>query len=132
MCDTYFRVENKNLTNLRSHVVSGVAGRHQHPVVRSQLFRESEIADANRLRIPRVVRVQDVRRLEIPATRNRIEERVRNFFVFISSMVRFLRALMRVDPSLDCPLPPVWQWGLRGGGLVRGAFFIPKTLPASA
>ena len=68
-CDTYFRVEIcKTVTRLRSHVVGCVAGRHQHPVVRSQLFRESEIADANRLRIPRVVRVQDVRRLQIPAT----------------------------------------------------------------
>ncbi len=82
-CDTYiFVLRSKNFTYLRSHVVGCVAGRHQHPVVRSQLFRESEIADANRLRIPRVVRIQDVRRLEIPAMRNRIEERVQNFFCF--------------------------------------------------
>ncbi len=75
-------LRSKTVTRLRSHVVGRVAGRHQHPVVRAQLFRESEIADANRLRIPRVVRVQDVRRLEIPTTRNRIEERVQKFFGF--------------------------------------------------
>jgi len=55
------------LPYLRGHIVGRVARSHQHPIVRPELLCEPEIADPNRFRIARVVRVEDIRRLEISA-----------------------------------------------------------------
>lgn len=52
-------------THLWSYEVSGVARRHQQPVLRSQLFGEAEVADADGLGVPALVHVQDVAGLQV-------------------------------------------------------------------
>ena len=48
------------LKDLRGHVVGGVAGGHQHPVVGPQLLGESKVADSNSVWISRIVRIENI------------------------------------------------------------------------
>ena len=53
------------LTYLRSYEVGGVAGCHEEPILRAQLLGEPEVTDAQAGRGTRLVRVEDIRRLQV-------------------------------------------------------------------
>lgn len=51
---------------LRGHEIRCVAGRHEQPVLGSQLLGKPKVADSDGFRVSRLVHVQDVTWLQVP------------------------------------------------------------------
>ena len=53
-------------THLGCHEVGGVARCHEEPVLSPQLLGKAKVTDAQALRVPRLIHIQDVAGLEVP------------------------------------------------------------------
>ena len=54
------------LEDLWGHVVGSVAGGHQHSVVSPQLLGEPKVANPNGFGVARIIRVENIRGLQVP------------------------------------------------------------------
>lgn len=66
-------------TNLRGHEVGCVARRHEKPILSPKLLRKAKVTDAQALRVPRLVHIQDVTGFEVPVDNLGTEGWVRSY-----------------------------------------------------